>query len=84
MNARCIFRISFCGDFIEICRTTPPPRDQGQFFLAFRKKGQSRRLLLFTGITGGGAKRMIQAFKERRVDLTALCAYVVEKLRKSR
>ena len=74
------FQLGFCGDWVEIYERTPRPKDQGEFFLAFRERRGRKVLPLFCGITAGGAKIMAKSFKTRRYDPTELCLLIGSKL----
>ena len=74
------FQLGFCGDWIEIYEQVPHPKDQGEFFLSFRKRYGRKVLPLFCGITAGGAKIMAENFKQHRYDPTELCLFVGRKL----
>jgi len=75
------FQMGFCGDFIEIYKRVPRPKDEGEFFLAFREKRGRKVLPLFCGITAGGEKVMAESFKKLRFDPTELCVLIGRKLR---
>ena len=75
------FQLGLCGDWVEIYEQTPRPKNQGKFFLAFRKKFGRKVLPLMCGITAGGAKVLAESFKKPRgEDLTALCSLIARKL----
>ena len=74
------FQMGFCGDFVEIYKRVPRPKDEGEFFLAFRKKRGRKVLPLFCGITAGGEKVMAESFRKLRFDPTKLCLLIGRKL----
>ena len=74
------FQMGFCGDFVEIYKQVPHPKDEGEFFLAFRKKRSRKVLPLFCGITADGQEVMAECFKELRFDPTKLCFLIGRKL----
>ena len=71
-KSRCIFQMLLCGSPVQISRLTPSPADQGENFLAFRETRISPIVPLFSGITRGGARRMIADFQSRRFNPTSL------------
>ena len=86
---RCVFRLGFCGDWVEIYKQTPPPRDQGEFFLAFRERRARKVLPLMTGLTAGGVKVITESLTQRpgfklSETLTRLCLAIGEKMRDPR
>ncbi|MCX6745445.1 MAG: hypothetical protein NTX00_00325 [Candidatus Parcubacteria bacterium] len=44
-----------CGEFVELFKLNPPPRDMGAFFIALRQKWSRKILILECGLTKGGA-----------------------------
>jgi len=71
-----IFKMGLCGDWVEIYQIIPPPKCEGEFFLAFREKRKRKILPLFCGITVGGVKILVRNFKQRRIDLTNLLLFI--------
>ncbi|KPJ54886.1 hypothetical protein AMJ47_02325 [Parcubacteria bacterium DG_72] len=74
-----IFKLGLCGDWVEIYKITPPPKTEGEFFLAFREKRKRKVLPLFCGITIGGVEALIKDFKQRHVDLTKLLLFIMDR-----
>lgn len=74
------FQLGFCGDWVEIYERTPRPKNEGEFFLAFRKRFSSEVLPLFCGITAGGAVIMVESFRTLRYDPTELLLLIGSKL----
>ena len=65
-----VFMVGLCGDWVEIYKVVPPPRFEGEFLLAFRKKRKRSILPLFSGITVGGVEDLVRTFKQRHFDWT--------------
>lgn len=42
-----IFQLGLCGDWVEIRKTTPTPKHEGEFSLVFRRKRKRDCLPLF-------------------------------------
>jgi len=74
------FQLGFCGDWVEIYEQIPRPKNQGEFFLAFRKRRARKVLPLLCGITAGGVKVMVDDFRARRYDPTELVLLIGRKL----
>lgn len=71
-ESRCLFQIFIVGIRFQVRRLNKQPKWSGRCFLAFRQTRTSPVISLFTGATMGGAKVMIQAFRNRQYDPTAL------------
>jgi len=74
-----IFKLGLCGDWVEIYQIIPPPRCEGEFFLAFRERRKRKILPLFCGITVGGVKALVKDFEQRRIDLTKLLFFIMDR-----
>jgi hypothetical protein len=69
--------IRICGDFVELFKLNPSPRNMGAFFIAFRKRWQRKFHVLMCGLTQGGADLFRKKF-----DPTALVELIALKTQK--
>ncbi len=73
-------KTGLCGDWVELYEVSPKPRIDGEFFLAFRKKGKKKALPLICGITIGGAKIWINRLKRLLYDPTSMVLLIGNRL----
>ena len=64
--------IRICGDFVELYKRKPIPRDQGPGFIIWRDRGHRKATVLMSGLTPFGITEAAKAFKNRGLDPTAL------------
>ncbi len=88
LRSQRVFQLGFCGDWVEIYRLTPRPKDQGEFFVVFREKRKRKALPLMFGVTPGGVKLLIQSWTQHpgfalSEALTRLCLVIGDKMRGS-
>ncbi len=85
-RSRCTFRVGFCGDWLEIYRQMPRPRNEGEFLFAFRERRKRMVLPLMTGLTVGGVKVIVESLTQRpglklSETLTRLCLAIGERMK---
>ena len=78
---RRIIKTGLCGDWVELYEITPRPKTQGEFFLAFRRKGKKKALPLLCGITIGGAKIWIKRLGKGLYDPTSMVFFISDRLK---
>ncbi len=81
--------MGFCGDWVEIHKLTPRPKNDGEFIFIFRERRKRKVLPIITGLTVGGVKVIVQSLTQRpgfkrSETLTRLCLAIGEKMKDPR
>jgi len=83
---RRVFQMDFCGDWLEIYRQTPRPKNEGEFLFSFRERRKREVLPIMTGLTAGGVEVITKSLTQPpgfklSETLTRLCLAIGEKMK---